>query len=887
MKHTALQPVLVEPGLPTALDAERLLISSVMLKSSRLPEIASKLRTDDFALESHRRIWSRMLALYEMGVEFDRYTLASELHRCKELESVGGLSFLTDLEEGMPIIPDLSGYVRAIQEKSKLRRLMVLGQDLMNRAGDGIDSSEEILSDVEQSLVGLANHRSDRGLMNSLEIIEETEGGINVFLDPAKREQGTPSGFSRLDELTGGMRAGELTILAARPAHGKTAMALNIAWHIATRLFQPVAFFSLEMTRQSLLTRALCAAGRVDSQRFRAGYLNEKERESLMKAAHTAVESSLMIDDTAGTTLIDVRAKVTQAMQKLGRPMGLVIVDYLQLMSSKKKSENRTQEVSELSRGLKLLSKELGCPFLVLSQLSRAVETRAGDHRPQLSDLRESGCLSGETQIPIADKGIYADISSLVGVEDLKVWALNESTQGVEMVSGHAFKSGTKPVFLLKTKLGKEIRATGNHKFLTVDGWIPLRNIGKGIRVALPRVLRPQMEQSLPHPELALMAHMIGNGTGLPRQPVHYVTPDPVLAEYVCLYAKQIFGDAVRTRWQKSKAGNWYESFFSSARTPSRKFRSPVVRWLESIGLYGKRSHEKFIPALVFAQPDEQIAFFLRHLWSTDGCYSDPGPFYSTTSLTMARQVQSLLLRLGITALLRKQKNGSHRLGYNVIVSGKDDVIRFLDTVGAIGTYRIAAAKTLREDTEALTSNTNRDVIPAAIWEKTILPICERLGYTQRGFQAAIGSSYSGTSLYLQNLGRGRLSRIAETLQSDELRALAAGDVYWDEVVEVMEDGISDVFDIEVPSHHNFVAADIYVHNSIEQDADVVAFIYREEVYKKDREDLHGVAELILSKQRQGPCGVVPLVFLSALTKFETRAGAKDEEAERLPYGDN
>src|SRR5581483_881117 len=179
--------------------------------------------------------------------------------------------------------------------------------------------------------------------------------------------------------------------------------------------------------------------------------------------------------------------------------------------------------------------------------------------------------------------------------------------------------------------------------------------------------------------------------------------------------------------------------------------------------------------------------------------------------------VQSLLLRLGITGLLREKSEGIHRKTWNVCVSGRDDVMRFLDRVGAVGTFRIAAARKLCEETRGLESNTNRDVIPASIWQSRILPVCARLGYTQREFQAAIGSSYSGTSLYLQNLGRERLSRIAEVLDSDELRSMAASDVYWDEVVETRPDETEDVFDIEVPSHHNFVAADIFVHNSIEQ----------------------------------------------------------------------
>lgn len=387
------------PDLPVDLSSERLILASMMLQSSRLPEIAAKLGPEDFALEVHRRIWAKMLNLYEEAQNFDRVTLATELHRTKELEAIGGLSFLLELENGMPLIPDLSGYVRNVEECARLRRLAVFAQDLMNRALDGQDASAEILSDAERSLVKLVAPRdNERGLLTPLEIIQAHEGGINSFLDPSKRILGVETGFRKFDDMTGGLRPGELTILAARPSTGKTALAVNIAWYVAERLFQPVAIFSLEMTRQALLTRALCAAARVDSQRFRLGYLNEHERNALRSAAKKATGIPLLIDDSAEITLMDIRAKMTQAIQKYG-PFALVVVDYLQLMASKGKKENRTVEVSEFSRGLKVLSKELNTHFLVLSQLSRAVETRTGDHRPQLSDLRESGSIEQDADV--------------------------------------------------------------------------------------------------------------------------------------------------------------------------------------------------------------------------------------------------------------------------------------------------------------------------------------------------------------------------------------------------------------------------------------------------------------------------------------------------------
>ena len=388
----------LQKGLPANIDAERFILGSILLDDSRFIDIAGVITHEDFALEKHRRIFTRMNELHERGEKIDRVTLANELLRFNELESVDGLSYLVSLDDGLPHIANLDAYVKIIRDKAILRRIAITAQHLMNRALMAEEDPEQILAGAEENLLRLGESRADKGLSTPLQVIQNYEGGLNAFLDPSRRIKGISTGFTKLDEMTGGLHAGELIILAARPSMGKTAFALNIAWHIAARMFQPVAIFSLEMSQESLLTRMLCAAARVDSQRFRAGYLNEQERQKLRAAANQMVEAPLFIDDTAGVNLMDMHAKLRR-MTQAGQKPGLVIVDYLQLMSVRGRVENRNQEVSQLSRGLKLLSKEIGCPFLVLSQLSRATETRVGDHRPQLSDLRESGSIEQDADL--------------------------------------------------------------------------------------------------------------------------------------------------------------------------------------------------------------------------------------------------------------------------------------------------------------------------------------------------------------------------------------------------------------------------------------------------------------------------------------------------------
>jgi len=390
-------PIFLEKGLPSNVDAERFVLGSILLNDNLYAQAAGNLVPGDFSIEKHRRIFARMAVLQARGERIDRVTVANELLRYHELESCDGLSYLVSLDDGLPQILNLDAYIRIVKDKAVLRRIVFASQHLMNRCLLGEESLPEILAGAEETLLTLSESRTHNGLVTSRQIIDEYPGGLNAFLDPSKRVKGVGTGFTKLDEKTGGLHAGDLCVLAARPSMGKTALALNIAHHVATRARQTVVMFSLEMSKESLLTRMLCAAARVDSQKFRAGYLNGEERQKLQTAASALVEAPLWIDDTAGIHLMDIHAKLRPTKAEHG--LGLVIVDYLQLMSGRGRFENRNQEISAISRGLKLLAKELDVPLLVLSQLNRAPETRPGDHRPQLSDLRESGAIEQDADL--------------------------------------------------------------------------------------------------------------------------------------------------------------------------------------------------------------------------------------------------------------------------------------------------------------------------------------------------------------------------------------------------------------------------------------------------------------------------------------------------------
>ena len=388
----------IEKGLPTNVDAERFVLGSILLDDVLYVQAAGTLEADDFSLESHRRIFKRMGELQERGEKIDRITVANELMKFNELEACGGLSYLVELDDGLPRIPNLDSYIRIVKDKAVLRRIIFASQHMMNRALAGEEEPDEILAGAEETLLKLGEARMKSGLLNAGQILEDYEGGLNAFLDPSKRIKGIGTGFTKFDELTGGLHGGDLVIVAGRPSMGKTALALNVAQHVALKNKQTVAIFSLEMSKESLLTRMLCSAARVDSQKFRAGYLNQEERRKLNHALQELVQAPLYIDDTPGAHLMDMHAKLRR-LESERHHLGLVIVDYLQLMTAGARFENRNQEVSALSRGMKMLAKELNGPVMVLSQLSRAVENRQGDHRPQLSDLRESGSIEQDADV--------------------------------------------------------------------------------------------------------------------------------------------------------------------------------------------------------------------------------------------------------------------------------------------------------------------------------------------------------------------------------------------------------------------------------------------------------------------------------------------------------
>ncbi|MDG2989910.1 replicative DNA helicase [Candidatus Synechococcus calcipolaris G9] len=859
---------------PQNLEAEESILGGILLDGEAIARVADILPVDAFYLSSHRDIYRATLALHGRGSPTDILCVTAWLQDQGLLDKIGGQNKLAELVDRTVSAVNIDRYALLIKDKYLRRKLIEVGSNVVQMAYDASTSLDTVLDQAEQQIFSVTQDRVQQGLTATEEIL------TRAFTELEQRaigniQPGLSCNFYDLDNLTQGFQRSDLIIIAGRPSMGKTAISLQIARRIAEIHHLGVAVFSLEMSKEQLVQRLLASEARIDSNYLRAGRINQHQWEPLSRAIGVLSQLPIYIDDTANPSLGEIRSNARRLQAEHPQGLGLILIDYLQLMGSDDGTEGRVQELSKITRSLKGLARELNVPIVALSQLSRGVEARQ-NKRPLMSDLRESGCLTGDTLIPLADNGQIVPLKSLVGQSGFKVWSLNQTTgKLVPAIVSHAFATGIKPVWQLTTQLGRTIKATANHPFLTIHGWQRLDQLKVGTYIALPRKISIGQNTSLEHTRLALLGHLIGDGCTLPRHSIQYTTKELELAEEVVRLVSYSFKHQINPRIAPER--NWYQVYLAADKHLTHGQRNPIAAWLDELELFGKRSHEKFIPRSVFNQPKDSIALFLKHLWATDGCIhhkSDRHPqiFYATSSYQLARDVQSLLLRFEINAILRSVSQGSKgRCQFHVLISGKQDLERFIHEIGALGSRRQQALQNINHQISSCQSNTNRDIVPKDVWQLYVKPAMQKTGTTERQLQSSLGISYCGTSLYRSNLSRERCQKVADVLNSESLAQLANSDIYWDKIKEIEFIGEIEVYDLTVPKHHNFVANNIIVHNSIEQDADLVILLYRDEYYNPDTPD-RGICELILAKHRNGPVGTVKLLFDPQYTRFENLA---------------
>jgi replicative DNA helicase len=388
----------LERSLPNSAEAERAILGGVILDNGLISQAIELLRPEDFYVPSHRRIFVAMTALFERGAEINPILIGEELKKENALESVGGISFITNLTYGLPHSTNIAHYAKVVRGKSMLRQLIKAANKITQEALEQEDEPEIILDHAEHAIFQLADERIRQGFVHVKPVAEQLLEKIQEMEGRAAVLTGLTTGFADLDKLTSGLQRQDLIIVAARPSMGKTSFALMLAQNAAIHAGAVVGVFSLEMSKEALVMRMLCSQGNIDAQRFRNGFLSRPEWAQIAKSLGILADSRIFLDDTAGITVLEMRAKARRLAAEQKR-LDLIVVDYLQLMTgSAKRFESRQQEVSQISRELKGLAKELNVPLVALSQLSRAPESRS-DHRPQLADLRESGALEQDADV--------------------------------------------------------------------------------------------------------------------------------------------------------------------------------------------------------------------------------------------------------------------------------------------------------------------------------------------------------------------------------------------------------------------------------------------------------------------------------------------------------
>jgi replicative DNA helicase len=872
---------------PHNVDAEKALLGAIILKPDALHDVSVTVFPESFFADKHRLIYEAIASLFSRGNPIDLVSVVSKLKDTGNLDRVGGAAYVTELIETVPAASNALYYAEVVQGKAALRSLIHAADDIAEIGYSDPESVDEALDQAEKKIFHATQSPTAQKFKTIGSSLKEAWERFEYLSANQDERRGVQSGFTALDNLLAGFQKSDLIILAARPSMGKTTFALDVARNAALKFGASVGIFSLEMSDQQLVDRMLAAEAGVDSWKLRTGKLsNDHEFEAVQQAMAKLSEAQIHIDDQAGNNILKMRSAARRLKNEHG--LDLIIVDYLQLMTptATKASDSMVQQVTEISRSLKILARDLEVPIIALSQLSRAVEQRGG--KPRLSDLRDSGCLTGDTLIQHAETGARIPIKDLVGQQNFPIVSMDAAYTLRPMLAARIFPSGQKPVFEIVLNSGRSIKASANHQFLTMHGWQRLDTLVEGDRLASPRLLTaPNAPSVLTKDELVLLAHLLGDGCVLPRQPIHYTSADPKNLDAVETAAHALFGITPRRVAQK----NWWHTYLPSPYHLARGKRHPITLWYERLGISPVRSYEKRVPAAVFQSDSMSIQLFLHHLWATDGNISWkklPGRqngasiYYSSTSRGLAADVQHLLLRLGIWSTIRRSVKTGYRPSYHVHVQSAPVQLRFLELVGCYGA-RGAVVPAMREAFTAIATNPNTDTLPREVWD---LVEAEKVaaGESWRGLASTLNVSYNGSALRATGVSRPRLAAVARALKSERLTHLAESDVYWDEIASIVPLGVEEVFDISVPGTHNFVAGDILVHNSIEQDADVVMFIHREDKMNKDKEpERPNIAEILVEKHRNGPVGSAELYFdgkhvrfLNLDTHHATAPGADD-----------
>ncbi|UAL32134.1 replicative DNA helicase [Nocardioides rotundus] len=923
---------------PQDMAAEQCVLGSMMISKDAIAEVAEVLRGLDFYRPSHELIYDAMIDLWGRSEPVDAITVGGELQRKGLLPKIGGAPYLHTLIANVPTAANAGWYAEIVREKAILRRLVEAGTRIVQIGYAGEGQVDDVVDEAQAEIYNVTEKRQAEDYAPLSDIMGSVLDEIEAISNRDAGLYGVPTGFADLDELTNGLHAGQMIIVAARPAMGK-ALALDTplptptGWttmgeirvgdelydasgrptrvvaatevlldrpcyevhfsdgsvitadaqhqwrlasssatcgeavvmgagrpHVVTTAelaaagdvcaiempggslvkvseVRPVAsvpvrcvqvdnedhlylagptgipthnstlaldlcraasihnnlssvFFSLEMTRAEITMRLLSAEAKVPLNHIRNGQMNDDDWQKLARKMGEVSSAPMFIDDSPNMTMMEIRAKARRLKQR--HDLRLIVIDYMQLMTSGKKVESRQLEVSEFSRQIKLLAKELEVPVIALSQLNRGAEQRT-DKRPMMSDLRESGCLSADTRLMRADTNAEITLGELMesGARDIPVWSLDDRLKLVPRTLTHAFPSGVKQTYELTLASGRRIQATGNHKFLTYDGWMPLSELTPGSRIG-----------SLRH------------------------APAPL---------------------------------------------QPVARDEDEIVALAESGPElDALPGWVFGLPKEQVGLFLRHIWATEGSigYDEKRHlgrvYYASNSRRLVDDLSRLLLRFNVFTRIKRVRKQGYRDGWHLHVYGAENQLRFCEEVGVHGARGVKAER-LADLLRDVKGNPNLDTVPREVWGRLREVLAEHRPTPEL---AAVGASSPVELVETQQTpSRQRLAKVADVLGSADLEVLATNDVYWDAIAAIEPLGEVPVYDATVMGTHNFVVNGIAAHNSLEQDADMVILLHRDDVYEKES-TRPGEADLIVAKHRNGPTRDLVVAFQGHYSRF-------------------
>lgn len=837
---------------PQALPLEEAVLGALMLDKDALSIVLDILRPESFYLEAHQLIYKAVLRLFEKSHPVDLLTVTEELKKSGDLEAAGGGFYLVELTNRVASSANIEYHARIVAQKHIQRELIKVSTQIIRDSYEDTTDVFTLLDDAEKGLFNITQNNLSRQYASMGELASKTLKILEELKNKKDGLTGVPTGFTSLDRLTSGWQPSDLIIIAARPGMGKTSYVLSLARNAALDFNKGVAFFSLEMSSTQLVQRLISMEAEIPGSKLRTGKLEEYEWQQLNSTIERLSGAPIYIDDTPGINIFELRAKCRR--MKMQHDIQLIIIDYLQLMSggteNSRNSGNREQEISSISRSLKGLAKELNVPVIALSQLSRAVEVRGGSKRPQLSDLRE--CLTGDTRIALAD-GCLRPIRELRGT-GARVLAVNAPAQKLEAeTTDLVWLKGKLPVFELSLASGRKIKTTGGHRLLSHSGWKTTQQLCPGDYLALANYLpEPEQPVFVSDERLALLALLIGGSSYSEGQP-----PRHTIAS-----ATTPANDAIGI----------------SAHQHANESQQPadLEQWLQELGIFDHPSREKQLPGLVFQLGNRQLAYFLQHLWATEGTIFTPQPgddvpahiAFPTNSRLLAEDIAHLLLRFGIVARIATHKPHEQGTGFRVEISGSQFQSRFLEVIGAIGNQRKEASRL-----EKYLQMSGVNTAPSGV-------VGDEKRYAGAKYAslrqiAETPATTLGNILHF-HLPAAGVPKCYCNPQLDSCLSASRkeGDLSWDKLIEVTPAGEEEVYDLTVPEHQAFLANGIVSHNSgaIEQDADIVTFIYRPEYYQimedETGQSLKGIAEIIIAKHRNGALDTVKLRFMDQFTKF-------------------